>query len=146
MSFKFDSSRMSWRYEKSGVAGLVFLAWTLITTLGCGVVSDLFCVLTRARGEETNNLLLIHHEMRYPRVMDGPSFCLLLHAFSMIPLAHAGLMHLFLPHSSKVGRPHIGPLKRASADNTTVWVIQDTYEGPSFFECVNIYFSIDVPC
>ncbi|KAI9572939.1 glycoside hydrolase family 16 protein [Boletus coccyginus] len=50
-------------------------------------------------------------------------------------------MHLLLPHSSKIGRSHISPLKRAS--NTTVWVIQDTYEGPSFFDTFDFYTGAD---
>jgi hypothetical protein len=61
----------------------------------------------------------------------------------MVSLAHAGLMHLLFPHSSKVGRPHIGPSKRASNENTTLWVIQDTYEGPSFFDTFDFYTGVD---
>ena len=60
----------------------------------------------------------------------------------MVSLVHAGFMH----HPSKVGRPHIGPSKRASNVNTTLWVIQDTYEGPSFFECVNLCSSVGTSC
>ena len=81
--------------------------------------------------------------MRYPGVK-GPSFYLLLHTFSMVSLGHAGFMHLLFPgRSSKVGGPHISPSKRASVENTTLWVIEDTYEGQTFFECVDICFSID---
>lgn len=60
----------------------------------------------------------------------------------MASLAHAGIMDIFFPHwhSFKVDRPHIGPSKRASVENTTLWVIQDTYEGSSFFKCVNVCF------
>ena len=78
--------------------------------------------------------------------MNGPTFCLLLHTLSMVLLAHAGLMHQLFPRSSEVGRSHIGPSKRASDDNTTLWVIEDTYEGSSFFECVDIYFSVETSC
>lgn len=72
---------------------------------------------------ETNNIPWIHHEMGYPRVK-GPSFFFLLHTFSMVS----------------------GPSNGASAQNTTLWVIQDTYEGQSFFECVNICSSIEASC
>ena len=58
----------------------------------------------------------------------------------MLSLVHAGLMHLLFPHTSDVGRPHIGPLKRTFVENTTLWVIQDTYEGSSFFKCVRHVF------
>ncbi|KAN0100650.1 glycoside hydrolase family 16 protein [Tylopilus felleus] len=74
--------------------------------------------------------------MGYP----GPS---LLQALSMVSLAHAGLMHLLFPHSSEAGRPHIDSTKRTAVDNTTLWVIQDTYEGSTFFNTFNFYTGPD---
>lgn len=84
--------------------------------------------------------------MGYSRVK-GPSLCLLLHIFSVMPvvsLAHAGFMRRLFPgYSSKADGPHIGPSKRDSVNDTTLWVIEDTYEGQSFFECVDICFSFE---
>ncbi|KAG6381199.1 ribosomal L15-domain-containing protein [Boletus reticuloceps] len=82
--------------------------------------------------------------LRRYRVMNGPQLLrLLLHTFSMVSLAHAGLMHILFPHSSGLDGIHIGPSKRASNESTTLWVIQDTYEGSSFFNTFDFYTGAD---
>ncbi|KAG9314386.1 hypothetical protein JVU11DRAFT_5183 [Chiua virens] len=47
-------------------------------------------------------------------------------------------MNLFRPRSPEVQR---SPSRRASENkNTTLWVIEDTYEGQTFFKYVNIFY------
>ncbi|KAH0838326.1 ribosomal L15-domain-containing protein [Lanmaoa asiatica] len=48
-----------------------------------------------------------------------------------------------LSPSFKVDRPLTGPSKRATVQNATLWVIQDTYEGQSFFDTFDFYTGVD---
>ncbi|KAF8140231.1 glycoside hydrolase family 16 protein [Boletus edulis] len=50
---------------------------------------------------------------------------------------------MLFPHSSGLDRTHIGPSKRATNESTTLWVIQDTYEGSSFFNTFDFYTGAD---
>lgn len=69
--------------------------------------------------------------------MKGLSVLSLLYTFPLVSLAQAGLTHSLFPGSVfKSAGPHVGPSKRASGANSTLWVIEDTYEGQTFFECV----------
>ncbi|KIK92969.1 glycoside hydrolase family 16 protein [Paxillus rubicundulus Ve08.2h10] len=84
--------------------------------------------------------------MGYSRLKNGPSLCCLLYGFSTASAA-------FSKHSSPLSsqsfkhRPDSASSKRSpqytSAENTTVWVIQDTYEGQSFFDTFVFYTGTD---
>ena len=116
--------------------GHMFFACTSIIVPPAAALFRFSLVCVDGRPSTTFSLNL--PRMGYP----GPS---LLQALSMVSLAHAGLMHLLFPHSSEAGRPHIDSTKRTAVDNTTLWVIQDTYEGSTFFKYVTC-FSIEISC